>query len=122
MTGWKCSCGIVNFTTDAECKRCGSARPTEDSSIVPQALTNDGPTLSTMLLCVTCRDFARGQDSVCPTCKGPWTIAYPVYPVALPLLRRSVFGEVLAAILVSAVILAVVAFFLTGILANLPRR
>jgi hypothetical protein len=27
MTNWKCSCGVVNFATDAGCKRCGIAKP-----------------------------------------------------------------------------------------------
>lgn len=27
MTNWKCVCGVVNFATDGNCKRCGGQKP-----------------------------------------------------------------------------------------------
>lgn len=121
MASWKCECGIVNFATDLECKKCKAVRPIDvwippTPSPLPE---QPDPFFSPMRYCLQCSDFARGPSPACPVCESPWTIAHPVYPVAIPPFQRSIFKEVLAALMVSGclwIIIGAIVGFVLGAL------
>jgi hypothetical protein len=43
MNNWKCNCGAVNFSSDANCKRCQSLKPTQQFQPMQEFFEHSAP-------------------------------------------------------------------------------
>ncbi len=71
MNSIKCSrCGMVNWPTDATCKKCHSAlaRPSQVNAVPPMQPQTTLPV--TLYLCPSCRQPVAHSAKSCPNCGG----------------------------------------------------
>lgn len=98
MDTLKCAaCGIINFSGEIACKKCGTG--------LARDLATIGPALATIVqgtplvpFCPGCGIRTTLGDGACPQCSGPLDLIQPVYVAMMPNLGlyRTIVGGIVS--------------------------
>jgi uncharacterized membrane protein YvbJ len=124
MEAVKCAaCGIINFSGEVACKKCGVGLSREMATVGP-SLATIVPGTPLVPFCPQCGVRSTLGLDTCPQCSGPLDLIQPVYVMVMPNLKlyRTIVGGVVTGGLILAVIYLFVWFFLSILEAGARAR